>query len=392
MELNLRKWQKEAFDAWQDNDSKGIIEAATGSGKSFLFLEVIKKSNKKILIVVPTQHLMYQHAELIKQYCNEEVGLVGDGHNELKRVTVAVINSVRESLWNIDILIGDECHRYFSDINRLLFNNNFRDVMLLTATLERQDKKHLKFLEKYPLVYKIGQGECIKNDWLCNYKIRNITIDLNEEEKKDYEEADDYVKLHWYKFKSMGNILRSLYHPVARKLNSAIAKRKNIVCNSVNKIKYTVNLLEVTPDVKTIVFCEFKKTANIIYKVMKTRMKIGLYHSGMKLDKRKIMLEKFKNDEIKIIVAVKALDEGLDVENCERAILLGGTSVKRQFIQRIGRILRASEDKTAEVIQLYIPDSKDEDWLRSRLEGIDESVVKVEWSKNQAVQETLPTL
>ena len=380
--IRLRDWQQQAWNAWMSNNCRGIITAATGSGKSHLFLKMIEAyPESKILIVVPTQHLMIQHKELIETTFPElRAGLIGDGLNDERRVSIAIINSVRERKLDFNILVGDECHRMFSCINSLIFRNCFDKIMLLTATLEREDGAHEQFIKDLSIVYSINQGDCIKQRLLCSYTLNNVAINLTPEELEEYNEADEYVKEHFKDFKSMSNVLKHLYHPVARQLNRAIQKRKSVVLNARNKLKFTAKLLLETPERKTIVFCEFKKSADVLHEVLKDKIKVGLYHSGLKMKERRSMLERFKNDELKTLITVKCLDEGLNVVNCERAIIVGGSSVERQFLQRVGRILRPSGEKTAEVLQLYAPLTKDEDWAVKRIEGIDKSLVKVSFT------------
>lgn len=84
---------------------------------------------------------------------------------------------------------------------------------------------------------------------------------------------------------------------------------------------------------------------------------------------RKIAINKFESGEIKVLVTAKALDEGFNVEGIGCAIICSGSSRKRQYIQRMGRSLRFIEGKTAKIINLYIPDTQDEKWLKSRQRG-----------------------
>lgn len=89
--------------------------------------------------------------------------------------------------------------------------------------------------------------------------------------------------------------------------------------------------------------------------------KIGRYHSGMTKMRRKETLELFSMRELRILVACKALDEGLDVPDASVGIILSGTSVGRQRVQRLGRILRMMPEKSmAYLYYLYIAQSTEE--------------------------------
>ena len=93
---------------------------------------------------------------------------------------------------------------------------------------------------------------------------------------------------------------------------------------------------------------------------------VGIYHSKMSLKERTAMLSEFKDNIYKVIVCVKALDEGIDIPELEMAIITAGTSVKRQQIQRIGRVLRKNDDKPSKIYQIYVKDTKEVDWVNSR--------------------------
>ena len=71
--------------------------------------------------------------------------------------------------------------------------------------------------------------------------------------------------------------------------------------------------------------------------------------------------------------------EGVDVPDCELGIILGGTKIKRQMIQRLGRILRNRPGKMARMYQVYIDGTKDLEWLNKRSTELANAAAKVTW-------------
>ena len=69
---------------------------------------------------------------------------------------------------------------------------------------------------------------------------------------------------------------------------------------------------------------------------------------------RKSLLDAFKNKEIDALVAMKVLDEGIDVPACQRAYILASTKNPRQYIQRRGRVLRKFTDKSSASIYDFV--------------------------------------
>jgi len=67
---------------------------------------------------------------------------------------------------------------------------------------------------------------------------------------------------------------------------------------------------------------------------------------------RKEIIQKFKTGEYKAIVSSQVLDEGVDVPDASLGIILSGTGSQREYIQRLGRLLRKGEDKIARLIEV----------------------------------------
>jgi superfamily II DNA or RNA helicase len=115
-----------------------------------------------------------------------------------------------------------------------------------------------------------------------------------------------------------------------------------------------------------LVFCETTEFAD---KVTETIGKEAFSYHTKSPDKKQMKenLKLFKeNKKFRVVSAVKAIEEGLDVENLECVVLVSGNSTKRQYIQRIGRSLRTYKDKVAIIINIYIHGTQDETWLRKR--------------------------
>lgn len=385
--LKPRSWQKEAYEKWKSAGYKGTIEAGTGSGKTYLGIMALYQNptEKDLLVVVPTQHLMYQWKEEIRKAgYTGDIGLVGDGHKDFMVVTIAVVNSIRqEDLARFGLVVLDECHRYMSACNKLFLRNNEFDAVLgLTATIKRTDNNHLAYLNHYPIVYRIGQKECIDKGWLCKYKVINKPCMLIDGEAERYQNHDGFIRRNWRSYSTMAGVQTAIRRGdfTAVQLLRAVNSRRKILNNSATKILATANLLIQDQDTKTIVFGEYKNAANKLYKILKRhKIDCAIYHSGIALKKRRQMLEDFRTDKFKVMISVKALDEGLDVPAVQRAIIMGGSSVERQMIQRLGRVLRAEPGKLAVVIQLYIPDTKDQEWVEKRTRPFNGIAESIEW-------------
>lgn len=139
----LRPYQQTAVDAFK-NRNFGVLEAATGSGKTTMALALIAKRKQPTIIIVHNKALLFQWRDRVKHFLGVEAGLIGDGKYDIRPVTVGIINSVKKHLDELSELFGhlvvDECHKSPS--------KTFTDAVSafdcqyltgLTATPERRD-------------------------------------------------------------------------------------------------------------------------------------------------------------------------------------------------------------------------------------------------------------
>jgi len=104
---------------------------------------------------------------------------------------------------------------------------------------------------------------------------------------------------------------------------------------------------------KVLIFHERIEVAEYIFKYLKENgFNAGIYHSKMPAEERLANISGFKDGRIDILIACRALDEGFDVPAAETGIIVAGTSSIRQWIQRMGRILRKSPSK--EYSKIYV--------------------------------------
>jgi superfamily II DNA or RNA helicase len=387
--IQLRKWQEEALAQFKLNNSKAIVEATTGSGKTILGLKLIEENqDKRILVVVPTTQLMYQWKEEILKKVGSGIiiSLLGDGNKDIPpmtpSVTISVVNSVRGVNWNhpaakYDILICDEIHRYASPENAKIFQGNFNQKIGLTATLERSDGMEV-ILHKYigPTVYTLNNEDAKNAGYVCDYDIECVKCAMTNPEKAEYTLFNNNVKKYMMVFnnsfkelqKNFKNGPRGTSYRSALEGMRSISKRKSFLTSVKSKHDVAINLCLKNNDKKIILFDEIQTSANDIYDDLNNRgMNPVIYHSGIKAKEKKEAIEKFLDGRSKILVTVKALDEGLDVEDVDIGIIVNGNSQKRQAIQRLGRLLRKKEGKVSKLYMLYVPETKDEDYVKKRI-------------------------
>jgi len=386
---NKEKVQREAYKKWEDKNYKGTLEIATGVGKTFIgLMAVLKNLDKKTLIVVPKVDLQKQWIIALKEnlkLTNDDIGKVGNGFNEYnKKITVAVVNSIRNKMLSSELLIMDEMHRYGSKENfKFLKNGLFNKILGLTATAIREDGREIILYKYAPLIYEYGQKLAIKNNLLSKFILNNVAVNLTVEEKMEYNKVNLRISELFPNFNNnFYNVQAGAkhYNPMALELMACFQKRRTVVMCASLKINKSVEL--VNPESKTLIFCEFISIAEkIVTALYEKGIPAVQYHSKLKKKEKNQMLDDFKNNKYKVMVAVKSLDEGTNIPDCDTGIITGATSVPKQMVQRFGRVLRKSEGKEyAKLYHFYVPGTKDFDWMKKRITALSENAEQVLWS------------
>jgi superfamily II DNA or RNA helicase len=365
--IELRDYQEEAVRAWLKNGKRGVVVLPTGSGKTLVALKIISLLKVPTLIVVPTIDLMNQWAEAVRAKLRAEVGMIGGGEDSLKGITVITYDSAytrAEELGNkFLLLVFDEVHHLPSEGYSLiakLFASPYR--LGLTATPERDDGRHSLYPDLVgPIVYQKGVKE-LAGKYIADFEIKRIYVRMTDEEKEKYKELrkklKDFLDSRGLSLKSLDdfhNLVKlAVRDKEAREALLAWHESLRIAVNSRAKIEKLRELLREFKDEKVLIFT---RDTQLAYDVSKEFL-IPVVTYKTDKDERKEILQKFKEDIYRVVVASTVFDEGVDVPDASVAIVLGGYGTKRQYLQRLGRILRG-KDKKALLIEIITKGSAD---------------------------------
>lgn len=378
----LRQYQLEALQAWKSASYKGILQMATGTGKTKTAIHAIKgfqraTKNGLVVVTVPKQQLALQWHDELKASGLAAV-LVYDDINkwtsrvenisELHRATddgvgtlpiLVCVNMTFNTTFqnhlryieqspNQRMLIVDECHHFngSQQINKLPTKFNFR--LGLSATPYEEDDQRL--LEKYfgEVVFEYSVGNAIKEKWLCRYDYHPILIELTDQEAKGY-------------IKTMRDIDRG-----AAGLDRKVAEDEadRLLDGLVNKhLALEKSLRQDGVKSKTLFYCgegfvelpsgerirQINATVRVLHG-LKWRVSTITAQESSTIE-RANKLTDFERERIDAIASMRILDEGIDIPDCRRAYILAGQRSERQAIQRRGRILRKAPNK--EKAELY---------------------------------------
>ena len=379
--LELRDYQQKALSMWIKSGMKGCIVLPTGAGKTIVGVKAIEKINSSCLILVPTLDLMDQWVSILAKHFNTRIGRLGGGEDSIEAITVSTYDSgyIRaSSLGNkFSLVIFDEVHHLPSPGYRSIAEQLASPFRLgLTATIEREDGLH-KDLPKLVggIVFQAAPNDLAEKKHLASYTIERKHIEMLPEEIIEYRK--NYGR-YLFSIKKLGFrmnfpnafqrlIMISSRSKLARDAILSRNKAMNIALNSKAKFEELREILAENKDVKTIIFTQHN---SLVHDISKKFLIPFITHKSKK-EERQDILQGFKEGRYAAIVTSKVLDEGVDVPDAGLGIIVSGTGSGREFIQRLGRLLRPKQDgKKAKLIEIVSMETKEIGASRKRKRGL----------------------
>lgn len=395
----LRPHQKEALKNWKNNGFHGLFELATGAGKTITAIYGAVKmyqSRKRLLMViaVPYQNLADQWAENLdlfnikpiicyggearwREQLNEKILAFNTGIIDFCAVVVVdatlasrngtfqnIISGLNEDLSDHFLFIGDECHHHGAEKITMALPQNANLRIGLSATPDRgeEDEGNDKITEYYgDVISQYTLKDALEDKVLTPYEYHLIPVELT------IEETEKYIDLS-KKISRMVAIVKNSKNGAAQadKLNILLNQRARVINGSINKPAALKELLSGMEPIKhSLFYCaegklddgtdqdeeEGLKQIEFISSILHEKgWRSCQFTANEKKAQREQIIDDFKEGNVHSLVAMKCLDEGVDIPACSTAFILSSSRKPRQFIQRRGRILRKSPGKTKAVI------------------------------------------
>lgn len=362
--------QKESVKKWIQSGCNATVSACTGYGKTRVAIMAIakvlkKKPDAKILIVVPTEVLKNQWTEdYIEKY------------NLTQNCEVQIINSVIKKQWDVDLLVLDEIHLYAADTFQMIFVTvSYNMVLGLTATLERLDGKDLIIKQYAPVCDIITIEEATANGWCAPYKeyVVLLDVDLTQYNKWNQEFISFFSQLGF----DFGMAMSLVTDPIkrrkyAKKLGidykqldaivfgwmDRLKKRKAFVQSHPQKLKVARKILDARKDQKCLTFCSTIQESETLSKKGEF-----VLHSQKSKKNNNTTINEFNEATCGVLHSSKAAKQGLDIKGLSVEIILNTDSSKITKVQKVGRAIRYSPGKQAEIFTLVIKNTVEEKWF-----------------------------
>jgi superfamily II DNA or RNA helicase len=359
--VELRTYQNKALDNWRRAGNRGVLVLPTAAGKTFIALKAIDLLRTQTLIIVPTLDLIDQWRKRVRECLGVEAGVVGGGENIIRMVTVATYDSAYSQAAQLGnrfmFLVFDEVHHLASPGYMQIGEMYIAPYRMgLTATYERSDQRHalLPLLVGDP-VYSIDIEE-LTGKHLSPYTYEKISVELTPQEQQTYEAEmsifKNYLRQRRIVLKSAADfqkfIMTTGRDPNAREALLARNRALRIAVNSEAKLNQLAQRLEAYRNEKILIFTLYN---DLVYTISRRFLIPAVTYQTPREERREI-LANFGNGKYKVIVTSQVLDEGMDVPDASVGLILGGTGSTREYVQRLGRLLRKKEGKTAKLVEI----------------------------------------
>lgn len=383
--IELRNYQEEALMAWFRNEGRGILEMATGTGKTYAALAAaarlqahLEDQGKPFLcvIVCPYQHLVRQWAKVVREFGSEPVLCYRSAsqwreplverlhalHTQAAPSAVAIATNstfcgqpfteVAGEFPSHTLLIADEAHNLGADKSRAALTDAYRYRLALSATPERAyDEEGSEFLTMYfgGTVFTYDLQDAIKGGALTPYDYFPHLVYLEDEELDAYLELTAKIARASYARDETvveGPLLTLLVQRAriigsARGKLGALAEAVRPIIGTTHNLFYcsdgTIDAGETT--------AERQVDAVVRLLGVQLGMRVQSYTHENFAEERDLLRERFAVGDLQGLVAIRCLDEGVDIPETRRAFILASSSNPRQFVQRRGRVLRRAPGK-----------------------------------------------
>ena len=391
--FELHDYQKEAIDTWEKNGYQGIFDMATGTGKTFTGLGAVARLSEAlddklaVFICCPYQHLVEQWVEDIIKFNIDPI--IGYGDSKQKDWRERLKNAVRDQKLHVKkreffcfvttnatfskeyvqeqihkikgnaLLLVDEAHNFGADNLRRLMSDKFNYRLALSATLDRHGDP-----EGTQALYDYFGEKCIEYDLeraieerkLTPYKYYPLIVSLSDTEREIHEDLSRQIAKCLIKGKN-GKV------KLSERGKKLALKRARVVAGAIAKVSALEDCIQPYKDDNYIlVYCgatrileaEDIRQIDMVTDLLgnQMHMKVSQFTSREDVEERDTLKKEFSQGQnLQALIAIKCLDEGVNIPKIKVAFILASTTNPKEYIQRRGRVLRLAEGK--EFAEIY---------------------------------------
>lgn len=396
-DFKIRPYQESAIQNWKENGYCGIYDMATGTGKTLTALASIEQlfsDNHKrlgVVIVCPYQHLVEQWVEDIVRFgIKPIVGYSSSSQKSWKKNLAQAVRSfnlrvsdffcfittnasfvtktVQDQIGILSedvVFVVDEAHNMGATNYRRYLPDNIKYRLGLSATIDRHNDESgttalAEYFGKKCIAYSLK--DAIDSQMLTRYYYYPVLTYLDQDELSDYLSITGQLAKAIHK--KNGKVV------LTERAKQLLIKRSRIVAGAKGKLPELQRQIAPHIDDKHIlVYCgattvrdeddaDFSKrqidlVADLLGNTL--NMRVGRFTSQESAQERAQIREAFaEGNALQVLVAIKCLDEGVNIPSIKTAFILASSTNPKEYIQRRGRVLRKFPGKEFAVIYDFI--------------------------------------
>ena len=400
-QLLIRDYQREAIREWSANDGRGVLAMATGTGKTITALALATKVTERnpdrpfvFIILCPYINLCRQWEGELLNFGVQAIGcyegrarwetLFDEAYQRIhaKLVNVAAF-VVTNATFQSDafqfrlkarlaahsvtpFIIADEVHNLGAKGVQSCLPPEIKLRLALSATPDRHlDPEGSQAILNYfgKIIYTFPLGRAIAEGYLTQYEYHPILVTLSQSEAEQY----------WLITQQLSRLLAGGKGDGLNELDEGamhlLIKRARLIGAAADKITQLDLLLKRLPEKprRALFYCGDGRTGDTFTKDDKRQIEdvahlLGNHHHlrvrtftyQEKTTEREDVLRDLRSGFLDGVVAIRCLDEGIDLPALDTGFLLASSSNPRQFVQRRGRLLRKAKGKDKAVIYDFV--------------------------------------
>ncbi len=404
-DVKLHDYQVEAIDAWEQNEFRGIFDMATGTGKTYTGLGAVVRlceavNNKAaVFVVCPFQHLVEQWVEDIERFnINPIIGYSASPQKDwLKRLENALrdqklkikgreffcfvctnatfstdkVQAVLNKVHGDVLLLVDEAHNFGAERLSRLMSDRYNYRLALSATIDRHNdeegtQKLYNYFGSKCIEYSLERA--IEEKKLTQYKYYPVITTLNDEESRIY--TDLTIEMGKCLMKAKDGKWK-----LNEKGKKIALKRARLVAGIEDKLTKLAEYIQpFIHDNHLLVYCgattvlqdnhdrsdldddDLRQIDAVTHLLgEELDMRVSQFTSKENITEREVLKREFAaGDNLQALIAIKCLDEGVNIPAIKTAFILASTTNPKEYIQRRGRVLRLYKGKEYAVIYDFI--------------------------------------
>ncbi|MDJ0691379.1 MAG: DEAD/DEAH box helicase family protein [Xenococcaceae cyanobacterium MO_188.B32] len=367
--LELRDYQRQAVASWFRNRGRGTLKMATGSGKTIIALAIATELYQQIglqvlLVVCPYRHLVTQWQRECEKFNLQPILAFENVHNWQAELSTQLYNirannqffltiiTTNSTLINQGVqselkffpaktlIIGDEVHNLGSTKVEVSLPRNIGLRIALSATPERYyDDEGTEAIFAYfgkILQPEFGLAEAIKKGALVGYFYYPLLVKLTASEALIYAKLTKRIGWALSKNENLDN---------NDTLTSLLVKRSRLIGAAANKLVVLKELMRTRLDTShTLFYCgdgyienyaaDYNRQLEAVTRILGKELgyRVNTYTADTDLPTRERLRQQFERGELQGLVAIRCLDEGVNIPAIRTAVILASSSNPRQFV------------------------------------------------------------